>query len=373
MNVGWRLNVRPDSFTLSLGTRQVLSLDAEGRPLSWFREGTLYKRSLASVWLGRRQDGAERLRWTLPEAEAQALAEDWHATLTQAAQECPDPLLFHALTWTPQRLAAEAERYARAYAPVSILPPDQYYSVVVQATRGCSWNRCTFCTFYRDRPFTVQTLPEFQAHLEAVAELLGHSVSLRKSLFIADGNALMLSNAKLLPLLEAAIQAFPGRPMHGFLDVFTGTRKTVADWQALAAAGVRRVYLGLETGHAPLLEWLHKPGSPAQSVELISDLKAAGLHVGPIFMVGVGGQTYAAAHLEDTRRLLDQLPLGPGDLVYFSPFVPHGEYAQRAQASGVLPLGSTEQAEQETQLRLFLAKRHPAVKVARYDIREFIY
>lgn len=278
----WRLQQQPDSFTLSdLGGEQVLSFDREGRLLTWYDRGrydrgTTYKRALNSRLLARRREGEVRLRWDVPAGEVPLVFGRMLEQVRDAARDIRSPLVEKVLEWTPEKLLAERDRFAAAYAPVSILPPDQYFAVVVQATRGCSWNKCTFCTFYRDRAFTVPPPVAFAAHLNAVKDLLGEAASLRKSIFVADGNALMLANQKLLPLLEMARQVFPGRDLHGFLDVNTGVRKSVLDWQELHAAGVRRVYLGLETGHDPLLAWLNKPGSADRAVELVSDLKAAG-------------------------------------------------------------------------------------------------
>lgn len=369
----WRLQTQPNSFTLSEGSAQVLSFDLEGRLITWFDRGTTYKRGLNSRLLARKRDGDVRLRWDVPAAEVPLVFKRVQQEVRAAAQDISSPLIEKVLHWTPEKLLAEQERYEAAYAPVSILPPDQYFAVVVQATRGCSWNKCTFCTFYRDRAFTVQSPEAFAAHLDAVQTLLGEAASLRQSIFIADGNALMLANQKLLPLLDMAKTAFPGRDLHGFLDVNTGSRKSVQDWRDLHAAGVRRIYLGLETGHDPLLAWLNKPGSAEQAVQLVGDLKAAGLSVGPIFMTGVGGQKYAAAHVQDTVNLLNRLPLTAGDLVYLSPFVEHGPYAELARQDGVSPLSPDEVAQQERVFRDTLKTAHPGVKAARYDILEFLY
>lgn len=373
MTPAWHLQKQAASFTLSQLGVQVLSFDLEGRLLTWFDRGTTYKRALNSRLLARRREGKVRLRWDVPADEIPLVFTRLLEQVAQAQQELHSPILERALRWTPDKLLAEQARFSAAYAPVSILPPDQYFAVVVQATHGCSWNRCTFCTFYRDRAFGVQRPAAFAAHLEAIQTLLGEAAPLRQSLFVADGNALMLSNHKLLPLLEMAKAAFPGRELYGFLDVYTGSRKSVGDWQELRAAGVRRVYLGLETGHDPLLAWLNKPGSADLAAELVSDLKTAGLSVGPILMTGVGGQQYARQHVQDTVKLLESLPLGAGDLVYLSPFVEHGPYAALARQGGVLPLSTEEVTDQERVFRETLKRAHPEVQAARYDILEFLY
>lgn len=373
----YRLQVRPDSFTLSRGAGLVLSFDLDGRPLTWFSEGILHKRSLASQVLARRRVNGSRERWTLTSEQAREQFAQVNAWLREAREHDPSlrrsPLLTRAAEWTPGRLMGEQERFSLTYSPISILPPDQYYSVVVQVTRGCSWNQCTFCTFYRDRPFTTLPLTEFQSHLVQVGALLGGSLALRRSIFLADGNALMVSNARLLPALDAVCAAFPGRPVNGFVDVFTGQRKSVTEWQALRDAGLKRVYVGLETGHDPLLAWVNKPGGRDASQQFVAQLKAAGLEVGVIVMTGLGGSPYAAGHLADTSVLLEQLPLTSGDLVYLSPFVEHGPYVAQARRDGVAPLPEDARLAQELHFRSLLGAVHPDVRVARYDIREFIY
>ena len=259
--------------------------------------------------------------------------------------------------------------------PISILPPDQYQAVVLQATFGCSWNRCTFCSFYQDRPFSAKTPAAFTEHIERVAALLGEAVALRQSIFLADGNALMLANSRLMPLIERAQAAFPGRGIYGFVDVFSGEKKPLADWQALERAGLRRVYIGLETGHDALLAWLNKPGSAAEAQEFIATLKRAGLSVSAIVMVGAGGSAFAEAHLRDSLALLAAIPFTKGDLVYLSPFIEHpgSVYAQRAAELGSRALSDDERATQYEALKRGIRQAHPKVKVALYHLEEFFY
>ena len=34
-----------------------------------------------------------------------------------------------------------------------IRPVDEADSLLIRTTRGCPWNRCTFCSLYEDYPF----------------------------------------------------------------------------------------------------------------------------------------------------------------------------------------------------------------------------
>ena len=404
----WKAAVHPDATTLSPTRTEVVAFDLEGRPTSWFRDGRTFKRSLASDVLGRRTVDGVRQRWKVPTGDAHALFARAHDVAAAARDALhagglqPTAVVAHArpsaseagaapasdevlaelddrlrrsLAWTPARLAAERDRFAAAYAPIPILPPDQYGAVVLQATFGCSWNRCTYCSFYQDRPFQVRPPQAFAAHLEAVRALLGRAADARRSVFLADGNALVLANARLRPLFAAARQVFPDRPFAGFVDVFGGERKGVDDWRELRALGLERVAIGVETGHDPLLGWLNKPGGADEAAAFVADLKRAGLRVAVILMVGVGGTSFAAAHVRDTAALLARLELSAGDVVYLSPFVVHpgSGYAERAASDGVAPLDAAARTAQYATLRAASRAAAPRTPVARYDIDEFVY
>ncbi len=389
----WRIAVQPGATVLSRSRREVVSYDLEGRVGSWFLDGTVYKRSLASEVVARRSEASPtpaaargpRHRWAVPADEADALfrraavladaAEGAVDAVPAAARDALRARLHEARAWSPERLQGERDRFAAAYAPIPILPPDQYGAVVLQATFGCSWNRCTFCSFYQDRPFQVRPPESFAAHVDAVRALLGRAADARRGVFLADGNALVLANARLRPILDAARAAFPDRPFAGFVDVFGGERKGVDDWRELRALGLQRVAIGVETGHDPLLGWLNKPGSADEAAAFVADLKRAGVRVAVILMVGVGGARFAEAHVAGTAALLARLALDAGDVVYLSPFVVHpgSGYAERAAADGVAPLDPEEIAAQYRVLRTAARGAAPRTPVARYDIDEFVY
>jgi len=382
----WHVALQPSATVLSPARDEVLGLDLEGRPRTYFVRGRTYKRSLASELFGRRTEAGVRSRWRVPAAKAADLfaraSEVVSAALAEAGGALPAARrpefvarLERALAWTPERLRGERERFLAAYAPISILPPDQYGAVVLQASFGCSWNRCTFCSFYQDRAFQVRPPEDFEAHVAGVHDLLGRDAAARRGVFLADGNALVLANARLRPIFETARAAFPGQPFAGFVDVFSGERKPASDWHELRELGLARVAIGVETGHDPLLAYLNKPGGADEADAFITQLKGAGLAVQVILMAGVGGHRFAVGHLRDSARLLARLPLDARDVVYLSPFVvqPGSAYAARAEAEGLAPLSPAEMAAQLADLRAAARASAPAPRVALYPIDEFVY
>jgi hypothetical protein len=275
-------------------------------------------------------------------------------------------------------LGEDSVRFFAASGPVGILPPDQYLSLVVRVTEGCSWNACTFCSLYRDVPFRAKRPDELRAHLAALGAYFGPSIALRRSVFLGDANALCLAHDRLRPLLEAVAARFPGTPLYSFLDAWTGRRKSPPEWREYEALGLRRVYVGLETGDPGLLAWLEKPGEARDAVDLVGALHEAGIAAGVVVLLGAGGERVAGTHAARTAEVLTQMRLAPDDLVYFSEYVddPSLAYGRRAQgATDLAPLSP----ERDRELRQsILAAYHPAdparpPRIATYDIREFVY
>jgi hypothetical protein len=462
------LLARPNAINLLLdGEQPSFTFDPLGRLHGAFYEGRNYRRSLDNRVLAKwtTADGGQKQRqrrW-LDAAEAQALVQVayglGHQTAAAAAAAPPavqTPLAALA-RWDWASLEADRTRFQQIYTPIGILPPDQYLALVLQATHGCSHNACTFCTFYQDIPFRIKTPDQFRQHVAAVLDFFGPALAMRRSIFLADANALVAPMGRLREVLAEVSRvecqvsgvgvsecqvsgvgvsecqvsgvkcqvvgkdsppvagAVPPKhltpdtltpdtltpdtltpntltpdtltpdtltpdtslPLYAFIDAFHVERKSVADWQELAALGLARVYIGMESGHDPLLRWLNKPGDAGDVLDAVTRLKAAGLQASVVIMLGVGGARYADGHVRDTVQLLNAMPLGRGDLVYFSDFVvqPDAPYAAVAAAAGMAPLEPAQLRAQEAAIRAGFAARdaQQAPQFARYDIGEFVY
>lgn len=392
---------------LAVGDHDVSSWDLGGRPYVLVRGGVTYRRGLDGRMLAKGRawhgDVATPFRRRLDEVAARDVAEParGEAAAARAAlpADAPDAArarLDAVVAMDGVALARDAERFRAIYSPVGILPPDQYLAIVVQATVGCSWNQCRFCSLYAGVSFRVRTEAEFRAHLNAVHDYLGPALPLRRSVFVGAANALCVARPRLEPLLRAVADVFPlvepGLPaaerraaleatpgavtgLHAFVDAWTGERKTVDEWRAYGALGLRRVYVGLETGDPALLDFLGKPGDPDGAVALVRGLREAGIAAGVIVLAGAGGRRFAVAHAERTAAVLARMELRAGDLVYVSDLQPdaNAAYAAVARTAGVEALAPEELQQQRAALTAAVPRGAAGPKVARYDLDEFVY
>ncbi len=414
------INARREATSVLVDQSLALNYDREGRLTGAWIEGRNYRRSLDNRVI-EKQEGPQpglsyRVRRELPPDEARAflarvygMLAEYRAALRDSATQplgSPTPddcavvrdALDRVLECDLDRLERDRATFNLIYKPINILPPDQYLALVLQATEGCSYNHCAFCGFYRDRSFRIKTLDEFRQHIRDVRSFFGGALGYRKSIFLADANALIIPQEQLLPIFDAinaefavhprgldhdALKAWEAqRPIHfdgvySFIDAFTTRRKQARDFAALAERGLRRVYIGLESGDAELLKFLGKPNTPDDVEQLVCHVKAGGVAVGLVILAGAGGDRYAASHVQQTAALVNAMPLDANDLVYFSELVdyPGSEYSARAKEAGIRPMSVEEIEHQMAQMRAAFqfANKENSPKVSYYDIREFIY
>ncbi len=392
------LNLTANCLTISTddpAEADVFSYDHAGHLWTAYLDGISYRRGLDGRLLSRwRPPGEARRRRWLPPAEAKQIEERaWrsvnalHKAITSGAAQLKTPLpqegytvLKRAAAFDAHRSRSDAARYHAIYKPVGILPPDRYMAIVLQATEGCSFNTCTFCSFYKDRPFRIKHPDEFRTHAEAVRDFLGAGLSLRRTIFLADANALVVPMPKLLPLLDAVHQVYDVAALGGiyaFLDGFSGEKKSSADYAQLAERGLRRVYVGLESGNEALLKFLKKPGTPTDAVKAVKAMKAAGVAVGVIVLLGAGGHRYAGGHVADTINAINAMRLDQDDIIYFSELIESEglAYARDAHRAGLKPLTHDERLAQGEAIRrgLTFSAQAGTPRISRYDIREFVY
>lgn len=185
-----------------------------------------------------------------------------------------------------------------------IRPPSEADSYILQVTYGCSHNQCTFCGTYLDKPFQVRAVEAVRQDIALARTVLPQT----RRVFLADGNALVLSPRRLLPILADLAAAFPDlQRVSAYANARDLLQKSPEDLAQLRERGLRLVYLGLESGHEEVLRRIHKGATADEMIEAVRHSQAAGIRVSVIALLGLGGHALSAAHAEATGRVVSAM------------------------------------------------------------------
>ena len=179
-------------------------------------------------------------------------------------------------------------------------PPSEANSFILRVTIGCAHNRCTFCSMYRDVQFRARPLSEIEPIIQKTAR---YYPGIRR-VFLADGDALVLSTDRLLAVIDLLKANFPKLSRiscyGGPLDIL---RKTPADLQLLKQAGIQLVYLGIESGDDEVLARVQKGVTSEQMIEAGQKIIAAGMKLSAMLVLGLGGRELSRQHAINSARV----------------------------------------------------------------------
>jgi len=180
-------------------------------------------------------------------------------------------------------------------------PPSEAASLIVQATVGCSWNRCAFCGMYRTKRYRVRPLEELEREIREVAPLARPA----RRVFLADGDALAAPQEHLEGVLGAIRRHLPWvRRVGIYGDSRSILRKGVEGLRRLAALGLGIVYFGVESGDDATLRAVRKGATAARQLEACRVVREAGLKLSAMVLLGLAGEEGSARHAAATGRFL---------------------------------------------------------------------
>ncbi len=232
-------------------------------------------------------------------------------------------------------------------------PPSEAHSFILQATVGCSWNKCTYCDMYRDKEFRVRPVLEILAHIDQVAARYG---SMIEKVFVADGDALVMDEAVWLSVLEHLQKRMPKlRQVSCYAMARNVVAKSAGELARLRDAGLSLLYIGPESGDDATLKSIAKGSSAAEHVEAAAMARAAGMKLSVIFLLGAGGVSRTEEHAVGSAALATAMD--PEYLAALTLTVVPGTPIARAEEKGLFELPSVQAMLGE--LRTFIAETRP--------------
>ncbi|MGD9948589.1 MAG: radical SAM protein [Desulfobulbus sp.] len=260
-----------------------------------------------------------------------------------------------------------------------IRPPSESSSLLIRVTRNCPWNRCTFCGLYKGEQFSrrpvahvlrdIDTVHRFVVGLQNGDTFLSRDASLdwseqmalyaarnwlmggAKAVFLQDSNSLIIKPQDLVRILEHLHRSFPKiERITSYARSHTIARMAEADLTAIAAAGLNRIHIGLESGSDAVLANVKKGADSEIHVAAGVKVRQAGIELSEYYMPGLGGRALSQEHALDSAAVLNRI--NPDFIRIRTLALPEQlELAQEQVSGRFVKLGDRETAQE---MRLFL-------------------
>ncbi len=183
-------------------------------------------------------------------------------------------------------------------------PPSEARSLILQATIGCSHNKCRFCYMYRGKRFGTRSWDELRADIDEASRLWPDT----RRIFLADGDALVLAAEKLERILAYLGESFPRlQRIAAYATPQNLLSKTVSELRRFRLKGLTILYYGVESGDPTLLERIGKGVTPAEMVEGCRRAGEAGIRLSVTVVLGLAGKKGSTRHAEATARLVNDI------------------------------------------------------------------
>ncbi len=218
-----------------------------------------------------------------------------------------------------------------------IRPPSEAGSLLLRLTRNCPWNRCTFCSVYKKHPFSLRPVADVIQDIDTLAGFIDQlknkpgSAELNlqtlspgdeqafysarnwlqggmESVFLQDADSLAMKPDQVIAVLTHLRKCFPEiKRITSYARSATIARISEDHLQQMAAAGLNRIHIGLETASDKVLQMIKKGVSKAQQIEAGVKTRQAGIELSEYVLTGIGGREFSREHALETADALNQI------------------------------------------------------------------
>ena len=221
-------------------------------------------------------------------------------------------------------------------------PPYEAHSVIIQATSGCTHNKCRFCSLYKDECFRMSPIEEFEEDLAEIKTYQPHA----RRIFWTGANPFVMSYENLkLRALTVRDYLIKCQTMAMFSSIRDIKSKEVWQLKKLRAMGINGLSIGTETGDDETLCLANKGYTAADIIEQCQKLDEAGIEYYFVYMTGLAGKGNGYRNAVNSAKLFSQINpyfISVDSLTLF----PDTELYEMAARGEFVPAGEKERIEE---------------------------
>ncbi len=229
-----------------------------------------------------------------------------------------------------------------------IRPPSEADSLLIRTTQGCPWNKCNFCTLFKEMSFFIRPIEDIIKDIWAAKKYYKNRQF--ESCFLQDGDSFAMPTADLLEVLNTLKEAFPSlKQISSYGRAQSMGKKSAEEMKAICDAGLNMLYCGMESGSIEVLKKSKKGITPKSILKSAVHAKQAGMKMMTFIILGLGGKELSSVHVQETANLLNQI--NPEEIRVLSLAVkPDTELDEMIQNGTFTPLSELEMIKEQQQL-----------------------
>ncbi len=177
-----------------------------------------------------------------------------------------------------------------------IRPPSEAQSLMLRVTRNCPWNKCTFCGLYKGESFSVRSVEHVKQDIDTIRALVDEIETIMQkpaerrqrdlfalqtdrsrdeqlvlhmalnwmrggmeSIFLQDANSMVIKPADMVEILTHIRKKFPTvQRITTYARSHSIARIDDVDLARIAAAGLNRIHIGMESAADEVLDFVKK-------------------------------------------------------------------------------------------------------------------
>ncbi|AGL01432.1 radical SAM protein [Desulfoscipio gibsoniae] len=188
--------------------------------------------------------------------------------------------------------------------PPVFRPPSEAFSLILQLTIGCRHNACTFCGSYKRKKYRIKDWEEIKNDIDVCASQM---TGVQK-VFLADGDALAAATPLILKTSFHINKKFPGLER---ISMYAAPKdileKSMDELKDIRAAGVKLLYMGVESGSDNILRAVCKGVTAEEMIQAGKKALQAGFELSVTIINGLGGTALWEEHARETARVISAM------------------------------------------------------------------
>jgi len=179
-------------------------------------------------------------------------------------------------------------------------PQDEMTTVLLPVTSGCSHNKCSFCSMYKDYKYCKVSFSDIEMQL-----LNGNTYT--EKVFLTGADPISIGFDKMKRLLDMIHRYLPYCAcVASYASIKNISKYSVEELSILHDAGLRLLYIGFETGRDDILKLMNKGHTVDEAIQQAKKLNEAKIPFNTIIMYGIAGKGESIDNAVATAKMINQ-------------------------------------------------------------------